>query len=204
MCYYYKSPSILSVKNKTVNTTGGEISGFQQPLIPTFCNKEDDFIKSQWGFIPSFAQLNKTPLITLNARIETIDERVTYKHFTQNRCLIEAEGFYEWQWLNKSGTKKKKYFIYNKDHAPIYFAGIFKDWSIPNENGVLRTFTILTLTANELMAEIHNTKHRMPLSISPSRIEEWLEAGTDIKSFINNPNWVAKLEQPPLAPELWD
>lgn len=118
---------------------------------------------------------------TLNGRIETLNTVKSYRNYVQNRCLIIADGFYEWRdaGLNRDGekgrvkSKKFKYLITLPDKSLFAFAGIY------SPNG---TFTLLTTEANSLMAEIHNTRQRMPVILTPEQEEMWLD-NTDIKNF---------------------
>jgi putative SOS response-associated peptidase YedK len=134
-----------------------------------------------WGLIPKFSADISIRNYTLNARIETLSERKSFKDAVQNRCLIIADGFYEWQWLTKSGSRKQKYLITLPNEELFAFAGIYSNW----ENRVgqnLNTYTIITTQANELLSEIHNTKHRMPVVLKKEDEQSWLQ-GENYEDF---------------------
>jgi putative SOS response-associated peptidase YedK len=85
-------------------------NAFQHPKTPIITNKQPDEIQLfNWGLIPYWAKDNTIKKNTLNARIETIQEKPSFRNVINNRCLILADGFYEWQWLDEKGKLKKKY-----------------------------------------------------------------------------------------------
>jgi putative SOS response-associated peptidase YedK len=142
-----------------------------QPVlaIPNTGRNTADFFR--WGLIPSWA---KDPAIAnklINARGETLGEKPSFRGgFKYKRCLIPADGFYEWK--AQPGTKvKTPYFIHMKDRKPFAFAGLWDEWQSP-DGGALRTCTIVTTSPNELMQGLHN---RMPVILDPKDYAEWLD-----------------------------
>jgi putative SOS response-associated peptidase YedK len=130
-------------------------------------NKADFFL---WGLIPSWA---KDPTIAsklINARGETVAEKPSFRgSFKYKRCLISADGFYEWK--AEAGKKAKTpYFIHMKNRKPFAFAGLWDEWHSPDGN-MLRTCTIITTSPNELMSDLHN---RMPVILDKSQFADWL------------------------------
>ncbi|MEM7337525.1 MAG: SOS response-associated peptidase [Actinomycetota bacterium] len=132
----------------------------------------------RWGLVPFWAKDRKVGSKMINARSETIFEKPAYRRAIQRRrCLIPADGFYEW--AKVAGHKRKQpYYIHRSDGEPIVFAGLWERWSPPEDSddplgpdGVLETCTILTCSPNETMAEIHN---RMPVLLAPGDWDEWL------------------------------
>ncbi|MBW4481933.1 MAG: SOS response-associated peptidase [Tildeniella torsiva UHER 1998/13D] len=125
-----------------------------------------------WGLIPSWA---KDPTIgsrMINARAETVVEKPSFRAaFKRRRCLILADGFYEWEAISGHKTKQPHY-IFLKDHAPFAFAGLWEHWSDPTGGGELQTCTILTTTPNQLMEPIHT---RMPVILAPEDYGAWLD-----------------------------
>jgi putative SOS response-associated peptidase YedK len=124
-----------------------------------------------WGLIPSWS---KDPTIgsrLINARAETLAEKPSFRGaFKYKRCLILADGFYEWKTV--PGTKTKiPHFIFLKSRAPFAFAGLWDEWHSP-DGGSLRSATIITTDPNELMATIHN---RMPVILNPRDYAKWLD-----------------------------
>jgi putative SOS response-associated peptidase YedK len=127
----------------------------------------------RWGLIPSWA---KDPAIgnkMINARAETVSEKPSFrKAFKVRRCLILADGFYEWQ---KTDNGKQPYHIKMQDDSPFAFAGLWEIWQNGEE---VRSCAIITTDANDLMAEIH---HRMPVILQPEDYKMWLDSDFDEK-----------------------
>src|ERR1019366_4997336 len=158
-------------------------NAFTYPHTPIITNADRGLIKEYyWGLIPTWSKDEDIRAYTLNARIETIKEKPSFKGVINNRCLVISDGFYEWQWLDSKGTKKQKYLLTSKTNDLFAFAGLYSDW-IDKSTGELRnTYTIVTTVANALMSEIHNHKKRMPIILSPERESLWL-AGEEIEDF---------------------
>lgn len=125
-----------------------------------------------WGLIPSWA---KDPTIgnrLINARGETLGEKPAFRGaYKYKRCIIPADGFYEWKAL-PSAKVKVPHYIRLKSHKPFALAGLWDQWDSP-DGSTLRTCTIVTTEANTLMAPIHN---RMPVILAPETIADWLDA----------------------------
>lgn len=132
-------------------------------------NRADFFI---WGLIPSWA---KDPAIgnrLINARGETLAEKPSFRgSYKYHRCLVVADGFYEWK--KQPGTKTKvPYYIHMKDRQPFAFAGLWDEWH-SSDGSQIRSCTIVTIEPNELMASIHN---RMPVILSPDTYAQWIDS----------------------------
>ncbi|MGQ1889053.1 SOS response-associated peptidase [Thermophagus sp. OGC60D27] len=150
-----------------------EFNGFNFPLTPVITNEQPGQIQSfRWGLIPPWAGDEEIRRYTLNARLETLDRKPSFKAVLHQRCLIIADGFFEWQWLDDKGKKKQKYLLTLGDRELFAFAGLWSQWKNPASGQVANTYTIITTRANELMSRIHNTKQRMP--VIPQNEEEWL------------------------------
>jgi putative SOS response-associated peptidase YedK len=125
----------------------------------------------RWGLIPSWA---KDPTIgnrLINARAETVAEKPSFRAaFKRRRCLVLADGFYEWQRREKG--RKQPYFIFLNDHQPFAFAGLWEHWTDPDSGSELLTCTILTTEANALMEPIHT---RMPVILHPQDYAAWVD-----------------------------
>ena len=159
--------------------------GFIHNFTPILSNDESQFITmAQWGLLPTWAKDRSFQANTLNARIETLTEKPTFKPYLNNRCLIIADGFYEWQWLDSKGKNKQKYCITIPNKEIFTFAGLYADRFDTATNETYRTYTIVTNEANELMAQIHNTKKRMPIILPPEYESHWLGNGK-LDDFIN-------------------
>ncbi|PSN20026.1 hypothetical protein C7271_04300 [filamentous cyanobacterium CCP5] len=124
-----------------------------------------------WGLIPSWA---KDPTIgsrMINARSETVSEKPSFRAaFKRRRCLIVADGFYEWQRLGQGKTKQPYYFRL-KDRQPFGFAGLWEHWSGP-DGSEIQSCTILTTAPNELLEPVHN---RMPVILPAADYDAWLD-----------------------------
>lgn len=154
-------------------------NGFAHPRMPIITSNERDKIQFfEWGLLPRWAKDKKFQANTLNARLDTLGEKPSFKNVLMNRCLILAEGFVEWQWQDPKGKEKIKYLIEINENPIFAFAGLWSEWVDVISGEIIPTFTIITTEANELMAKIHNTKKRMPVIIHRDFEENWLEKGT--------------------------
>ncbi|MBV8969991.1 MAG: SOS response-associated peptidase [Verrucomicrobia bacterium] len=123
----------------------------------------------QWGLIPYWAKDPKIGYRTINARAESIDKAPSFREaFTKGRCLIPADGFYEWR---KTVKPKLPFAIAIKDGRPFTFAGLCENWKDPQTDEWVRTCTIITGEPNELVAQIHP---RMPVIIPETHHAAWL------------------------------
>jgi putative SOS response-associated peptidase YedK len=127
----------------------------------------------RWGLVPSWAKTPDTGMKMINARLETVAERPAYRRaFERFRCLIVADGFYEWQPV--PGAPKQPFHIARDDRAPFAFAGLWSIWYAPDDSK-LRTCTILTTAANRAIAGLHD---RMPVILDPGTEALWLDTST--------------------------
>ncbi len=160
------------------NYKPGIYNGFQFPLTPVITNQQTTVIECiQWGLIPHWAKDASIQKYTLNARVETIHEKPSFKNITQQRCLIIADAFFEWQWLDPHGKKKQKYKLSLPQNELFCFAGLYSTWMNPTNSEQKNTYTILTTVANNLMATIHNSKKRMPIILAHESEQNWLHSG---------------------------
>jgi len=132
---------------------------------------------ANWGLIPFWAKDDTIKKMTLNSRIETAASKPAFRNSVKNRCLIIADAFYEWQWLDAKGKEKQKYIIKPKDQEIFGFAGFYSEWQNPQNGENIISYTIATTEANELMEEIHNNKKRMPIILKKEDRNEWLKGG---------------------------
>ncbi len=123
----------------------------------------------RWGLIPSWAKDSAIGNKMINARAETLAQKPSFRQaFKKRRCLIVADGFYEWQ---KRGGAKIPLYIRLKSGEPFGFAGLYEYWTSP-EGTSIGTCAIITTEANELMRPIHN---RMPVILPKERHALWLD-----------------------------
>lgn len=187
MCFYYRqsieAKRLINRFNAQIKRDleelyrTGDLEGFKFPKAPVVPNiKPRQLELFDWGLIPHWSRDNDIRKYTLNARIETINEKPSFRNSVQNRCLILADGFYEWQWLDPKGYKKQKYLITKKDADDGLFAmgGLWSRWKNPQTGEVVESYTILTQPANQLMEEIHNSKKRMPVILNRDIENDWL------------------------------
>ncbi len=158
-------------------------NGFDFPLTPVIVDEKPEIITHyNWGLIPSWSNNDEIRKLTLNARIETLEEKPSFKNSVNKRCLVIANGFYEWQWLDTKGNNKIKYEIGIENDELFAFAGIYSQWEDTTTGIIKNTYSILTTEANPLMAKIHNIKKRMPIILKPEDEIKWLEHA-DYKKF---------------------
>ncbi len=127
----------------------------------------------RWGLVPSWA---KDPAIgnnLINARSETLAEKPAFRHaFRRRRCVIFADGFYEWQKLPDG--RKRPLYIRLEDGQPFALAGLWEVWQPPHGDEALRTCTIVTTRPNTFMMPIHA---RMPVILDRAAMDDWLAPG---------------------------
>ena len=129
------------------------------------------FALARWGLIPHWAKDIKIGYSTINARAETVASKPAFRNaFRHRRCLIPADGFYEWQVI--PGSKiKQPWFIVLVDREPMAFAGLWERWRSP-EGKELESCSIIVTDANEIMRPIHD---RMPVILAPCDWDAWLK-----------------------------
>jgi putative SOS response-associated peptidase YedK len=140
------------------------------PVIPNDGKNALDFFL--WGLIPSWTKPEKIGKYSLiNARSETAADKPSFKaSFHRRRCLILADGFYEWS-KPKSGGPKTPYYFTLKEKEPFAFAGLWETWISP-EGDPVKSAAILTTTPNQIVKPIHN---RMPVILHPKDYQIWLD-----------------------------
>ena len=141
-----------------------------QNVVSVLSNETTHLDMLRWGLIPSWAKDESIGSKMINARAETLAEKPSFKRLlSSKRCLVIADGFYEWR--KEQGGKTPMY-ITLKDNEPFAFAGLWDSWK--NADGeLIRTCTLITTQPNELMASIHN---RMPVILSSEARKEWLDS----------------------------
>jgi len=131
----------------------------------------------RWGLIPHWAKDMKIGYKMINARSETLAQKPSFRSaFKKRRCLIAADGFYEWK---HSESTKQPYYAHLKDNSVFGFAGLWESWNSP-EGSTVESCTIITTSPNELIGEIHD---RMPVILHPEQYETWLQDSTPEQSL---------------------
>jgi putative SOS response-associated peptidase YedK len=170
-----------------------QANGFAHPSLVTI--SEDEGVKvadrMQWGLMPNWKKplpdMLKLSNNTLNAKSETIFELTSFKNsILTKRCILPVEGFFEYKEVRKD---KLPYFIHPKQHPYFNLACIYAYYQNPENKEWIKSFSIITAPANELMADIHNTKFRQPVIISNEQISSWLNPTTSKEeiSHLMNP-----------------
>lgn len=122
-----------------------------------------EFAQMRWGLVPFWAKDSKIAYSTINAKAETVATSPAFREaLKRRRCLVPANGFYEWQKIDAKTTQA--YAIGQRDGAPLAFAGLWERWTDNATNQALETYTIVTTDPNEITAPIHN---RMPVIVAP-------------------------------------
>ncbi|MDP4241001.1 MAG: SOS response-associated peptidase [Bacteroidota bacterium] len=193
MCFYSRQTKkavelVNRFKARIVNELQFELAyeynGFSFPKTPVITNKDKSVIDFlQWGLIPIWAKDESIRQNTLNAKIETLAEKQAFKDNLKNRCLIIANGFYEWKWLDKKGKEKQKYIITLPGEELYCYAGLWSRWVNTETGEIVKSYTIVTTEANPLMSEINNSKKRMPVILTRDQESEWL-SGRHVKDFV--------------------
>jgi putative SOS response-associated peptidase YedK len=152
----------------------------QLPVVRRDRSGARELAQLRWGLIPAWAKDQKIGYSMINARAETVAEAPAYRAaFQWRRCLVAADGFYEWR---QEGKQTKPYRFTLKDGALFAFAGLWERWRKhpragqdpdPGGDAPLETFTIIVTQANDLVRKIHD---RMPVIIDPIDYDAWLEA----------------------------
>ena len=171
------------------------IVGFEYLNVPIILDSKPEIINTNyhWGLVPSWSKDIDFRKNTLNARIETLEEKPSFKNITQNRCLVIASSFFEWRWLDDKGKSKEKYQIYSSESETFAIAGLYDTWVNPMTGIAYNSFSIVTTQANEQMNYIHNHKGRMPVMLKKGDEKEWLKNNNKIQDFIYptyNPNLI--------------
>ncbi len=151
-------------------------NGFSNPSWGVInCINANEINLYSWGLIPNWIKYEedakKIRKLTLNAKVETIFEKPSFKAAIKSkRCLIPSTGFFEWR--HENGKKIPYYIKTNNDIFSM--AGVFDSWINKSTGEIVNTFSIITTKANSMMSYIHNTKQRMPLILKPENENMWL------------------------------
>lgn len=186
MCYNIEIPSKAEIESYFVIPPHVEswddgyytMNAFHFEPIPVMTTEKKGTVQTfDWGLIPAWCkdtqQANELKKVTLNAKSETVFEKPSFRNsILGKRCLIFVKGFYEWKEIAK---KKYPYYIHLKDQAVFTMGGIYDSWINTSTGKAVYSCSIITTGANPLMAEIHNTKKRMPLIFDKIQSENWLK-----------------------------
>jgi len=166
------------------------VNSFSLPQMPVITNTDPDHFQFfYWGLIPFWVkntnQAEKIRTQTMNARAETLFEKPSFRNSIKNkRCLIPADGFYEWRYIL---GKNYPYYIHLKDSKLFSFAGLWDDWNNTETGEKFYTYSIITCEPNNLLRKIHNKKKRMPVILPQKKQRNWINNSLtqdEIKSFL--------------------
>jgi putative SOS response-associated peptidase YedK len=161
------------------------IVGFEYKNVPIILDSSPEIITTNynWGLVPNWSNDLDFRKNTLNARIETINEKPSFKNITTNRCLVIASSFFEWHWNDEKGKSKDKYQIFSSEDENFAMAGIYTSWNNPETGDIYNSFSIVTTQANEQMKYIHNHKERMPIMLKKADEMAWLDELNKVQDF---------------------
>ena len=144
-----------------------------QKILAIFNHQGQNWLdKFHWGLVPFWAKDPSIGNRMINARAETVAEKPSFKSaFKKRRCLIIADGFYEWKTTDK---RKIPFFIHFKDSEPFALAGLWDQWTNKTTGEEVVSSSIITTSPNNLIEEIHN---RMPVILDPQDYQTWLSPG---------------------------
>lgn len=148
------------------------------PVVASNNPKQIQFFK--WGLIPHWAKDESTGNKMINARLETLNEKPTFKNLVnKNRCIVLTDGYYEWQKLDDSSKQPIR--ICLKDESVFAYAGLWSEWK-NSDGSVIPTFTIITTEAYKTISQIH---HRMPVMLNPEISVRWIKNEIEIEQLQN-------------------
>lgn len=179
-------------------------SGFeyeQVEIIRAGTDQHTECAIAHWEFIPfwiknaeELIESRKKGIPTLNATAEKLLTSKLFKQAAlQRRCILPVSWFFEWRHITHAGEKKPEkipYCITSQDEDYLLFAGVWQPWTDQQTGETIDTFAIVTTEANEWMAQIHNSKKRMPLMLTETKAAEWISTGlkeSDIQKILNTP-----------------
>ena len=176
MCFHFKQ----TIKEDSFKSQGiggilltGVYNGFAHPKVSCITEVNPNNISNlSWGLIPEWSKTEEIKKYTLNARFETLNEKPSFKN--AKRCVIFADGFYEWKWLDSKGDKKQKYLLEFPDSGLFGFAGLYDEWVNKETGEIINSCSIVTTSAKGIMKEIHNSKLRMPVTLNMHSLTDWL------------------------------
>lgn len=196
MCYYVDSKltkkEIREVFNVETNFKDFDsekmLSGFRKKgvydkKLPIILNSNPgEAVIGDWGIVPDWSATRGFQRSTLNARLEELEDKKSFKDSIGKRCLVPVNGFYEWKSFDKNGNpdpegkvKQLHYIQLDNGGKPFALAGIYNIWNNQDTIEDLLTFSIVTTDSNTLMTDIHNSKKRMPVVLNENEYQSWLD-----------------------------
>lgn len=145
-----------------------------QPIAVVLQRDEGRFLElHRWGLVPTWAKSVAVGSRMINARAETLATSSAFRNsFLRRRCVIPADGFYEWRRSGPSGRTKEPFLIHAPDDRPLAFAGLWAPWKDPNSGEWVLSAAVVTTQANETVGELHD---RMPVILAPDAWRTWAD-----------------------------
>ena len=197
MCFHSKQSKKAQEAEKRFNAKvedkanfliSDHINAFTFPKTPVITNEDYKLIQNvNWGLIPHWAKDNEIRKYTVNAKIETINDKPAFRDSTNNRCIILSDGFYEWQWQDSKGQNKIKHLIELKDKELYAYGGIYSEWYNITTGQTEKTYAMVTTEAKGIMRKVHNSKMRMPVILTKQNEQQWLN-GNNLNEFKDLPS----------------
>ena len=161
----------LATTKTTIKPNYNVAPGQLMPVI-TSDGKSNNLEIMKWGLIPFWAKKPSIGYKLINARSESIFEKPMWKNLiTKKRCIIPANGFYEWQKVGDNKEQKQPFYISPKQDTMFSFAGVWESFK-DVENNIINSYSIITTSPNKEMSAIHD---RMPVILNQTDLSEWLE-----------------------------
>ncbi len=197
MCYYVQQSKltieITDFFNKNIDHkenvfTSDFINGFSYPNLPIILDNKPEIITTHftWGLLPTHRDKDFRKS-TLNARVETLEDKPSFAPSINKRCLVIVSAYYDYHWNDATGKSKTKYQINSQEQELFCLAGIYNCWQ--DKNGALwNTYSIVTTEADAQMKYIHNRKEsegdqRMPILIKHEDENAWLDVQNHPREF---------------------
>lgn len=157
-----------------------------QPIRVVVQRAEGRFVEMhRWGLVPSYASSLAAGARLINARAETVATSPAFRgSFARRRCLVPAEGFYEWR---KEGRRRQPFLFYPAHERPLFFAGLWAAWRDPHEGAWLLSCAVVTTRANRIVSALHD---RMPVILDEATARLWLDPE------VSDPGLLTDLLQP--------
>ncbi len=177
----YSGPGIIdetfSIREKVSYTPSYNVAPTQEILVVCQLPEEHRVLQfMRWGLIPFWQKENQKIPLLINARAETLNTKPAFrKAVLYRRCLIIADGFYEWH-----SETRQPYYFHKKDNKPLAMAGIWEQWS--DQDKKIVSCAIITSNANKSIQAVH---HRMPVIIHPDDYNQWLDLKNNNSELIN-------------------
>lgn len=203
MCYGYNTQQVQKMIKEQLPEAGGDLHGFDRPKAPIITMEFRKVEYYNWWLVPSWFEKEDYSFNLLNARAESVFEKPSFRNIIMSkRCVVPATHYYEYQWRDANGKVKNKHRLGVKDVPGFFMAGLYDSWRNPENGQIINSFSIITTDANELCAEIHNSKKRMPVILEGDNARQWLnpnasndEVKAMMSKFDSSRMWAENLDE---------